>query len=75
MVETASKYNKKLASTLKGGFTPACINDAEISPSYGFTPWLKPIFAIQQNICLFSLTEMNDAITSQLCWCIGRLKD
>ena len=38
MAETASRYKKRLAATLRGGFTPACINDTEIPPPYAFTP-------------------------------------
>ena len=34
MAETASKYKKRLAATLRGGFTPACINDTEIPTPY-----------------------------------------
>ena len=29
---------KRLAATLRGGFTLACINDTEIPPPYVFTP-------------------------------------
>ena len=29
---------KRLATTLRGGFTPACINDTETPPPYVFTP-------------------------------------
>ena len=39
MAETASRYERSLAATLSGGFTPACINDTEIMPPYIFTPW------------------------------------
>ena len=38
MAETASGYKKRLAVTLRGGFTPVCITDTEIPPPYVFTP-------------------------------------
>ena len=34
------RYIKRLAATLRGGFTPACINDTEIPLLYMFTPWI-----------------------------------
>ena len=43
VAERASRYKKRLAATLRGGFTPACINDTEIPPPYVFTPCIDHI--------------------------------
>ena len=37
-MKPASRYKKRPAATLRGGFTPSCINDTEIPPPYVFIP-------------------------------------
>ena len=50
MAVTVSGYKKRLAATLRGGFTPASINDAEIRPPYVFTPWVECITEFEFNL-------------------------
>ena len=40
----SQQVQKRLAATLRGGFTPACINDTEIPPLYVFTPCVQVLF-------------------------------